>query len=861
MKTYVKSIYTCLICSFLIINGLLGQGEPKWRWAHFGSDATVELSITDTLGNTYVFGKFSSSEFTLGTLRVAGSAASESNNLFLAKYSSTGTVLWLKGISGTDINTILKPVKIEVNDRGEVAILGTATNTLSIKLDNSVLSFTNTSEQIFTAKFHRSGRMVWARIAQPKGIQNSLISANDMVLGENGEVWITGHFIADTVMFNLKALPGHPTDALFYIVKYNSIGMVDWAETCKYDTKGDNGTISGHKIAVDHSGNICLFGGYYGYRSFYLSSDTLYSEGAADLFIAKFSAFGKPLWVRNVTGKTNEIPQQLLVTGTGAIIISGFYNSANLSIAGQEVINSSAGYDLFIAKISTDGDLKWATNVDTKLLTMGFNGHKLLLNVDEVEDIYAVTLFQGAEVFSGLYRINNADAGTPDLLFFKFSGENGNPVWTKSASGIGENYLNAAAFDKFNNIYFATDLSESNLISNEILVKDTVGFGGNYIAKINRLGKTGFVKPLLNRDSANSTGVKSISLDHFGNLYVSGIFNGKDNALDSIHFGASNAGVFTAKYAYFTSISGHVKKDNGTIIANGYVKIFGFTRFQRAPVSDSVRINPDGTYLFKTMPFGRYIVYAYPQKEGYPNSIPTYYPNASYWEDAIPLTILTTAPVNNIDIVINMPAGSGTNSMGGSVFESDTVSFFKTTKSILKAPSKKVSVVLINKKKSTNEEFVAYVYTDDEGNFTITNVPDGWYTLLADVPGMPHYSTYDVYVTGGMYVGNLYYELGLDQIYATGELTYTQGFEQSSGGLTVWPNPCKQSLTIALQDGLQPGLLTLNVYSVTGQLVLSLSYDNPDERITFDISKLASGVYLMNVGYKGQNYFEKIIKQ
>lgn len=857
----MKYLWGCIFCIMMVTAVVNGQGEPKWRWARTGSDAAVELSVTDTLGNTYLFGSFNSPEFSLGNILIAGSALAESNSLFIAKLSSTGTVLWIKSISGIMENTILKPVKIEVNQRGDVAILGTATNTLSVRIDNSLVSFTNTNEQMFVAKFHRAGRMIWARVAQSVASQNGIVQANDMILGENGDLFVTGHFIGDTLMFNLKELPGHPTDPLFFLVKYTSAGIVDWATTCQYDAKGDNGAITGHKIAIDQSGDLYLYGKYYGYRPFYIFQDTLYSEGDADLFLAKYSALGLPQWVRKVTGKTEEIPEQIHVSGSGLIITTGFYNSASLRIAGREVVNSLAGFDLFVAMISPEGECKWATNIDIKIPGIDFNGPRLHLTIDENDDIYAATLFQGAEVFTDAFRITNAEAGSPDLLFFKLSSNDGAPLWTKSASGLGGNFLNAVATDKFHNMYFAANLPDAMLISNEVTVKDTIGYGGYYLAKINRLGNVGFVKPLLNRDSVSSMQVRSISLDFFGNLYVSGNFNGKENNLDTILFDQANTGVFAAKYAYFTSISGHVKKADGTLITTGYVKIFGFTRFQRAPLSDSVRINQDGTYLFKNVPFGRYIVYAYPQKDGYPNSTPTYFPNASYWEDALPITVLNTAPVNDIDIVINMPVISGTNSLGGSVFESDTVSFFKSTKSILKAPSKKASVVLINKKKTTNEDIVAYVYTDDEGNFTITNVPDGWYTLLADVPGMPHESTYDVYVTDGMYVGNLYYELGLDQIYATVDYTYTKEIEVTAGKLRVWPNPCKETISLMYTDGTAPGPLTLSVYSVTGQLMLSVSTDNPDEKTTFDISTLASGVYLLNIQYKGQNYFEKIIRQ
>ncbi len=864
MKTTLKIAGCILIISFQLSIKLYAQGEPRWRWARTGTEATVDLSVSDTLGNTYVFGEYSTLEFAIGLARTTGMISGKSNNLYLAKFSSTGSILWLKSIAGLDANTILKPVKLAVNERGDVSILGSTSNTSGVKIDNTVMNFSNTNEQMFVAKFHKAGRILWARIVQLRGNPGAFISGNDIVMNNAGELFVTGHFLADTAQFNLKIIPGHPTDPIFFLAKYNSLGFIDWVQTCDYDKNGDNGMISGQKIVLDNAGNIVIAGQYSGYRSFYLLSDTLYSMGGTDLFIASYSGDGTARWVKEIRGNLDENAEQLLSSSGDALFISGTFNSTNIQVVDQNVVNTSAAYDLFVAKLTIEGDCKWAVDIDLKLLSLSIPGHKVAMSADENSDMYLTALFQGAEVLTNAFKQVNAQEGSPDLLFLKLDGETGAPIWSKSAAGAGDNWLNSVSYDRFNDLYFVTNINGNNLLSSSVLIKDTIGYGGNYIAKINNAGVIGFVKPILNRDTSSLMNIKSLSTDYFGNLYVSGVFTGANMNLDNLPFGAANTGMFTAKYSYVTDISGHVKKSDDSPITEGYVKVYGFTRFQRAPVSDSVDINPDGSYLFSNIPLGRYIIYAKAKKLSYPYASPTYYPNASYWEDALPILINTTNPIRDIDIIINMPSPiTGTNLLGGNISETDTLVFSKSTFSITKAPSKAVSIVLINRKKvkSTLDDVVAVVYTDENGDFIINDVPDGWYSVLVDVPGLPHSDYYDIYVSGGQYIGNLYYELGLEEIYPVNKITSVQNIEDLEFHLTFYPNPCKNFFKIILNDQAAiTEIMTVEIFNITGQLVQTIRIDKPEETNIIDINQLNSGVYMIRTEYAGMNYFEKIIK-
>ncbi|HJX70803.1 MAG TPA: T9SS type A sorting domain-containing protein, partial [Bacteroidales bacterium] len=283
---------------------------------------------------------------------------------------------------------------------------------------------------------------------------------------------------------------------------------------------------------------------------------------------------------------------------------------------------------------------------------------------------------------------------------------------------------------------------------------------------------------------------------------------------------------------------------------------------QRSPISDSVTIGADGYYIFDKIPFGRYIIYAKPDKRIYLNSTPTYYPSEGHWADATQITINLIFPVTGIDIIINIPdAPAGTGSLGGNISESDTItSVFKSSSSVLKAPAKEVSVVLVNRRKDTGGDVVAVVYTDDYGDFIISGVADGDYTLIADIPGLPHADYYDITITGGQFIGNLDYEVGLEEIYAT----QTTGLEydvNSSSSIRLYPNPCSDELRILIDEkSIMNGILKVEIFNMTGQLSQSILIENPKSMNAVNTTNLKPGIYLVKIGLSGTNHFEKMIK-
>ncbi|MUH36296.1 T9SS C-terminal target domain-containing protein [Zobellia amurskyensis] len=79
-------------------------------------------------------------------------------------------------------------------------------------------------------------------------------------------------------------------------------------------------------------------------------------------------------------------------------------------------------------------------------------------------------------------------------------------------------------------------------------------------------------------------------------------------------------------------------------------------------------------------------------------------------------------------------------------------------------------------------------------------------------------------------------------------------------GVTVFPNQVKDELTVAFSHALD-SLVTLELISATGKVVLTKTESAGNQTTTVDTSNLSSGIYFLNITAKNINSQAKIVKQ
>jgi uncharacterized delta-60 repeat protein len=248
----------------------------------------------DNLGNVYIVGTTNNASTT---------------DILIAKYNSSGTLLWQNILAGSITDT---GTGIAVDGSGNVYITGHIYN--------------GSSDDIITAKYDTNGNILWQRkLASNEG--NSEI-AYGITVGSSGNVYIAGMFVV-----------GSQWDII--IAKYNSSGTIQWQRRL-----AGAGTDIGNGIAVDSSDNVYISGS---------------SNASSNIIIAKYDTNG------NISSPNGW--QRKLVSGFSGSGIA-VDSSGNVYIGGMAWNGSN--YDILIAKYNSLGIIQWQRRLASSNNDYGF---------------------------------------------------------------------------------------------------------------------------------------------------------------------------------------------------------------------------------------------------------------------------------------------------------------------------------------------------------------------------------------------------------------------------------------------------------------------------------------------------------
>ena len=122
---------------------------------------------------------------------------------------------------------------------------------------------------------------------------------------------------------------------------------------------GGSGSDVGNAVKTDQAGNRYVTGYFSAGAQF--GSQTLTSQGGADMFLAKYGPGGKLVWMVQAGGAGDDIGFDLGIGGAGNIYLAGkltgtatfqSLNAPSKTVAGQ-------GETIFLAKYSPTGTLLW----------------------------------------------------------------------------------------------------------------------------------------------------------------------------------------------------------------------------------------------------------------------------------------------------------------------------------------------------------------------------------------------------------------------------------------------------------------------------------------------------------------------
>lgn len=319
------------------------SGNIVWAVSAGGTGPDRGLSIkSDAAGNTVVTGFFSGTA-TFGSVSLI-SAGNE--DVFIAKYDNSGTLLWAKraGGPGSDIGNA-----VNIDNNGNVLVTGQFMNTA--QFGSTTLTSQGGSIDVFTAKYDASGNFVWVEQGAAPQTDRGL----DVAADGAGNVYVTGQF-SDTILFG-QVHNNNMLNAIF-LIKYNSAGVEQW-----FVRIGGGSINIAYGIAVDNNNDVYLTGDFGGNLLFFTNPFfTLTPVNTENIFLAKFSSSGALLWA-DAEGSASAVSSRNVALDNSAnIYIVGTFQCKFTDYSAQygpATFNSVGFDDIFTAKYTSSGTRLW----------------------------------------------------------------------------------------------------------------------------------------------------------------------------------------------------------------------------------------------------------------------------------------------------------------------------------------------------------------------------------------------------------------------------------------------------------------------------------------------------------------------
>ena len=358
-----------------------------------GDSSTVAGITLDSSNNVYLTGSFSgTADFKLGsgTTQLSGGLGAA----FVAKYDSSGNLLWAEAMSGT--NSGAGGTAITLDSSGNIYITGGFTGTVDFDPGTGVHNLTTVggNNETFVEKLDPTGNYVWAgAMGGTSGTWSGSIGVDG-----SGNVYVTGEFFGTsdfdpgTGTYNLTAVDN---SLEIYVAKLNSSGNFARAEGIQNTGYTDN------DYAYSHGGGCLgqrlvdrLVRGHRRLRS-RAGQQILSSFGSDDIFLLKLDTSGKFQWVRQYGSTTTDAALGLTLDASGNIYITGDYTgTVNFDPGGSANLTSAGTLDIFVMKLDKSGAFDWVSDMGGTNYDLG-----VAVAVDPAGDVYSTGRFYGTSDF------------------------------------------------------------------------------------------------------------------------------------------------------------------------------------------------------------------------------------------------------------------------------------------------------------------------------------------------------------------------------------------------------------------------------------------------------------------------------
>ena len=480
--TFLCRYAACLLLCLLYIADANAQQQPVPDWVK-QIGGTGESKVTgiavDQANNVYVAGDFREQltvDFSGAPSPIVLTSKGD-YDIFVAKYTPDGRLLWAKGFGGDGWDQVNN---LAVDPGGNV-VMSCFFQSTAVDCDpgSGLANFVNLgAADAVVVKFNTDGSYAWARSVSGGGPD-----FGHQVYADNlGNVIFTGAFSGSVDLPNKTLVSKGDLDA--FIVKYDSSGNVLWA----YNMGGFN---RDEFTSLKTNSNQEIF-----ITGFFIDDvdlnpavpGTTVQNAGKNYFLCKYSPSGQLIWQNKVEGGGDPAIASLAVNGS-SVYLTGMYSNQYKFNAqtGPALSLNYPGRNLFITKYNDAGNPVWASNIGTGS-DASFN---YCITADTDDNVYISGFFEGGLTFgSGANTKSLSNQQGRDTFCAKFDGT-GAFVWAFNLnSTCSSNYAHKVAVDSEKHVILGgmfcgrVDFNPSGCTL-DLTAKHFVGDG--YLARYNQV--------------------------------------------------------------------------------------------------------------------------------------------------------------------------------------------------------------------------------------------------------------------------------------------------------------------------------------------------------------------------------------
>jgi hypothetical protein len=324
---------------------------------------------------------------------------------------------------------------------------------------------------------------------------------NSITVDNSGNIYAAGDIFGGTYDFGNEVTLISPREGQnFVLVKYNSLGKAQWAQT---NSSSSYYTFFS-SVSVDNSANI------------YAVGDT----GGGETVLVKYNSAGATQWVQTVSSTSWEsYLYSICVDTTGNIYAAGYgydgtYNFGN----GVLATCSYKGANMLLIKYNSLGEAQWAQTISSAPSYSHFRS----VSVDNSGYIYAA-----GDIGTGTFDFGNSvsiisnsfnNYGSTILVKYDSSGV---AQWAETTSYCpNHSLLRSLIIDSSGNIFVVGQIAEGTYIFNNSI--SATGFSGAsaILVKYNPSGIAQWAEVAYS--NSVSSIFFSVSVNNSGNIYAAG---------------------------------------------------------------------------------------------------------------------------------------------------------------------------------------------------------------------------------------------------------------------------------------------------------------------------------------------------